>query len=351
MTPASISVLVVDDSAFMRTALSRMITSDPQLRVVSTATNGREALEKIEALQPDVITLDLEMPVMDGLCVLRELQQRGERPVIVISSLAQEGADATFDALSLGAFDYIPKLQSYASLSIVEIRDELTRKIHAAAQWGRGLNANRVIPVSQSSVRTSGVPVPEMVAIGCSTGGPRALQTILPLLPADLPVPVLVVQHMPVGFTGPFANRLNSLCRLEVREASLREPIEPGAVLIAPAGWHLQVDRYSKRPQVVLTHEPAGLYHRPSVDVMMLSVCERYGARCLGVILTGMGNDGVEGMRAIYDCGGVTLGQDESTCTVYGMPRACAEMGVLRQVLPLSAIPQGIASLCRSRAA
>jgi len=346
-----ITGLVVDDSAFMRTALSRMISSDKDLGVIGTATNGREALEKIELLQPDVITLDLEMPGMDGLSVLRELQHRGQRPVVVISSLAQEGADATFEALSLGAFDYIPKLQSYASLSIVNIRDELSAKIRAAAEWGRSQGESRVQCLSAASLRPVATPMPEIVAIGCSTGGPRALQTILPLLPPDLPVPVLIVQHMPVGFTGPFAKRLNSLCRLEIREGGNRDPIQPGVVLIAPAGWHMLVERHSRRPQIVLSHEPTNGCHRPSVDVMMLSVCERYGARCMGVILTGMGNDGAEGMRAIYNAGGLTLGQDESSCTVYGMPRASAEMGVLRQILPLSAIPQAIASVCRMRAA
>lgn len=346
-----ISVLVVDDSAFMRTALSRMIGSDSDLRVVGVAANGREALDKIETLHPDVVTLDLEMPCMDGLSVLRELQRQEERrPVIVISSLAQEGADATFEALSLGAFDYIPKLQSYATLRIVEIRDELTQKIHAAAQWGRGRRDIRTINVPISPLHTPDALYPEIVTIGCSTGGPRALQTILPLLPANLAAPVLVVQHMPIGFTGPFAVRLNSLCPLEVREARTRDPIEPGEILIAPAGWHLQVDRYSRRPEVILTREPEGLYHRPSVDVMMRSACERYGPRSMGVILTGMGDDGADGMRAIYNAGGITIGQDESTCTVYGMPRACAELGVLRQVLPLAAIPQAVASLCQSRA-
>jgi len=349
MSTGPISVLVVDDSAFMRTALSRMISSDLGLHVVDTAASGREALEKIESLEPDVITLDLKMPGMDGLGVLRELQRRGERPVIVISSTAQEGADTTFEALSLGAFDYLAK-PSHASLRILDIREELTQKIRAAAEWGRHRHENRAVRLATSPPQASDMPIPEMIAIGSSTGGPRALQTILPLLPADLPVPVLVVQHMPIGFTAPFASRLNSLCRLEVREASLREPIEPGAVLIAPAGSHLQVDRRSKRPEVVLSREPASLFHRPSVDVMMLSVCERYGPRCLGVILTGMGNDGAEGMRAIYKAGGITVGQDESTCAVYGMPRACAEMGVLRQVLPLSAIPQSINSICHARA-
>ncbi len=348
---STISVLVVDDSTFMQTALSRMISSDLELQVAGTAANGREALEKIETLQPDVVTLDLNMPGMDGMSVLRALKNRKVPPIIVISALTQEGAYATFEALSLGAFDWVQKPQSCASLSVVGIRDELTQKIHAAAQWGRRRRENRAVSLPSSVLQTTDMPIPEIVAIGCSTGGPRALQAVLPLLPADLSVPVLVVQHMPIGFTGPFANRLNALCPLDVREARLRDPIGPGAVLIAPAGWHLQVDRYSRRPEVVLTHEPANLYHRPSVDVMMLSVCERYGERCLGIILTGMGNDGAEGMRAIYQAGGITIGQDESTSTVYGMPRACAEMGVLRQVLPLSAIPQSIASLCRSRSA
>lgn len=344
---SSIRVLVADDSAFMRTAITRMIESDPELSVAGTALNGLEALQKISALQPDVVTLDVEMPGLNGLDTLRRIMKESPRPVIMVSSLTQEGAETTLEALSIGAFDYVPKQQSFASLDIVKIRDDLVSKIKAAAD-----NSRRRRPVAKVAAAPSvSAPGPRpsthvpasVVALGTSTGGPKALQEILPLLPEDLPVGVLIVQHMPIGFTGPFARRLDNLCRISVREATHDQTVEPGVVYIAPAGKHMTVIRRpSAKVAIRLSQTPEGLLHMPSVDVMMLSVAEAYRGSSMGVIMTGMGADGLQGMQAIAREGGLTVGQDEASCTVYGMPRSCAEAGFLERVVPLMRIPEQI---------
>ncbi len=349
---APIRVMIVDDSAFMRTALTRMIQSDPKLQVVGSANDGQQALELIPKLNPDVITMDIEMPRMDGLQALRRVMADAPRPVIMISSLSQEGARATLDALDAGAFDYIPKQLSYVSLDIVKIREELVSKVHAAAESGIRYRPRRMaLPNALSGppvpviATMSALPVPSVVCLGTSTGGPKALQQILPLLPANLTAGVLIVQHMPPGFTRPFAERLNGICRVKVKEAEEEDWIEPGVVLVAPAGWHMTPFRKThSRYAVHLAKLPAGTLHMPSVDVMMLGAAEVFHALAMGVILTGMGNDGEAGMRAIHAAGGLTIGQDEATCTVYGMPRACALAGVLHRAVPLLQIPAEIVS-------
>ncbi|MFZ0286626.1 MAG: chemotaxis response regulator protein-glutamate methylesterase [Terriglobales bacterium] len=338
-----VSVLVVDDSAFMRTALTRMIESDPALRIAGTAQNGMQALERIVDLQPDVVTLDVEMPGLNGLETLKRIMQEFPRPVIMVSSLTKDGAESTLEALEIGAFDCVSKQESFASLDVVKIREDLIAKIRAAAELNRRRTAGQIVnkPASTriAASRTSLVQ-PTLVALGTSTGGPKALQQMLPLLPRDLAVGVLVVQHMPVGFTGPFANRLNQLCQVEVKEATHDQIIEAGVVYIAPAGRHLTVMRRSSAKVVVrLSASPEDTLHRPSVDVMMLSVAEVFGPLAMGVIMTGMGADGVQGMKAIGKAGGLTVGQDEASCTVYGMPRSCAEAGVLQRVVSLTQIP------------
>ena len=343
-----IRVLVADDSAFMRTALTQMIESDPELRVSATAQNGTEALEKVNFLQPDVVTLDVEMPEMNGLEALRRIMQSSPRPVIMVSSQTSKGAETTLEALACGAFDYVAKQSSFVALDIVNIRDELIAKIKAAAESGRRQPHTPVTTVAASApkavARRAVNITPTIVALGISTGGPKALQEILPMLPADLQVGVLIVQHMPLGFTGPFARRLDDLCQISVCEAENEAPIHPGVAYIAPAGQHMTVyhrptlGQYSIR----LSHTPEKTLHTPSVDVMMRSVAETFRAASMGVIMTGMGSDGLEGMRAIVHEGGVTLGQDEASCAVYGMPRACAEKGLLQKVVSLPHIPEQI---------
>jgi two-component system chemotaxis response regulator CheB len=345
-----ITVLIADDSAFMRTALRRMIESDPDLKVVDTAQNGLDAIEKAARLNPDVITMDIEMPRLDGLGALKRLMGENPKPVIMISSLTQEGAEATMEAFDLGAFDCIPKQLSYASLDILEIRDQLVARIKAAAvspvaRRKRIQNSSPLPPPPVLKRQAPATFFPQLIAIGTSTGGPKALQDILPRLPADLPVGIVIVQHMPPGFTGPFARRLDSLSAIKVTEATNEENVEPGRALLAPATWHMTLFRRTAAQLAVrLSKTPENTLHRPSVDVMMLSAAEVCGAHTMGVILTGMGSDGAQGMKAIAEKGGYTIGQDESSCAVYGMPRSCAEMGILNRVLPLGQIPGEIVS-------
>jgi two-component system, chemotaxis family, protein-glutamate methylesterase/glutaminase len=348
---SQVRVFVIDDSAFMRTSLSRMISSDLGLRVVGTAANGNDALQRIPALDPDVITLDMEMPGLNGLETLKRIMNEHPRPVIMVSSVMVNGAEITFRALAAGAFDYLPKNLPSGSLDISHVRDNLVAKIKAAAE---SRNRSRPRPVARKPPHSAHLPkrqrssLPaEIVAIGISTGGPQALQEILPLFPADLPVPIIVVQHMPKGFTAPYAKRLDSLCAVTVREASQREVVQPGVVYIAPAGAHLVVERSNLKTSICLTEEPSGLQHIPSIDVMMHSVAAAWGPLTMGVIMTGMASDGSQGMEAIYREGGLTVGQDEETCAVYGMPRLCAEMGILDRVVPLMQIPQEIVQASR----
>jgi len=340
--PGEIRVLITDDSAFMRTALTRLVQSDPDLVVVGSARDGTEALEAIRKFQPDVMTLDLEMPRLGGLDLLRVLQQHGSKlPVIVVSSLTSDGAEATLEAFELGAFECIPKPQSYACLDIVKIRDELAAKIKAAASC----ESERQFPIAppirnrRSRGGSEALPLPQVIAIGISTGGPKALQMMLPQLPADFPVPILIVQHMPPGFTQAFAQRLNHLCPMAVSEARDGQKLEPGNALIAPGGKHMVLQQTHTRLQVRISSEPSHTLHIPSVDVMMRSVADCCRGRSLGLIMTGMGSDGVQGIQAIAKAGGFTLGQSAESCSVYGMPRACAELGLLQRVVDLDDVP------------
>jgi two-component system chemotaxis response regulator CheB len=361
---SAIRVLIVDDSAFMRTALSRMISSDPALLVVGTAANGIEALERIPALNPDVVTLDVQMPGLDGAQTLKRIMAECPRPVIVVSSLSPNDAETTFHALQAGAFDYVPKQLSSSSLDILHIREDLITKIKAAVQSWR---PRAFVPQPSSSRKPPRPADPlaaslrrdfpasplAIVALGISTGGPKALQEILPALPRSLSVPIVIVQHMPVGFTGPFARRLNSLCALSVREAAHGASLEPGVIYIAPAGRHLTIERSGARASICLSEAPLNQLHTPSIDVMMKSVAAAFQSQAMGIIMTGMGADGSQGMRAIHECGGFTVGQDEPSCAVYGMPRVCAEMGILHHVVPLNQIPYEVlqATGCAKRSA
>ena len=342
-----IKVLIVDDSAFMRTALSRMVAYDPGFSVVGTAASGTEALQKIAALDPDVITLDVEMPGLDGLETLRRIMAQFPRPVIMVSSATLQDAEVTFDALAAGAFDYVPKRLSSTSLDILHIGEDLIAKIRAAAESRhsrRPLNELRKPPRAADRATKQGSHcVPAVVALGISTGGPKALQDILPALPVDLPVPILIVQHMPAGFIAAFAKRLNSLCAVRVCEASDGETVEPGVVYLAPAGFQMKIDCLpNSRMLISLSGKAENQVHVPSVDVLMQSVASAFHSQAMGIIMTGMGSDGAQGMKAIHRAGGLTVGQDEPSCAVYGMPRVCAEMGILDRVVPLSLIPHEI---------
>jgi two-component system, chemotaxis family, protein-glutamate methylesterase/glutaminase len=348
-------ILIVDDSAFMRAALARMIKSEAGFEVVGTACSGADALEKIAALDPDVVTLDVQMPGMDGLETLRHIMTDFPRPVIMVSAATDKDAEITFNALSAGAFDCVPKQMSSSSLEIAHIRSDLISKIHAACQARRSrfphaLSRKPPQPAHQTLAGFRGVN-PAIVAIATSTGGPRALERILPRLPGDFPVPILIVQHMPASFLTSFAQRLHSLCAIEVHEARDKEIVRPATSYVCPAGLHIRVQRGTPGSPafISLDRNPADALHIPSADVLMESVAKVYGSRAMGVILTGMGSDGSQGMKAIHQAGGLTVGQDEATCTVYGMPRACAELGVLMRVVPLSEIAREMLQAVRRR--
>ena len=344
-----VRILVIDDSAFMRKAISMMLESDPEIEVVGMAHNGEDGLEMVKSLKPDLVTLDIEMPRMDGLTALRHIMSENPTPVMMISSLTTQGAAATLEALSLGAVDFIPKQLSYVALDIVKIKDELLSKVkHIArnkARLGRALSARPkqdaskpkpalLMPSDNSSSKSPKKRI-NVVAIGTSTGGPPALQAIIPLLPKNLPVPVTVVQHMPPTFTKSLAERLDSLSQVSVKEAENGEPLKAGMVYIAPGGKHMTIKSRATGNEILLSDEPSTTLHRPAVDIMVKSVAETYGSNVLGVILTGMGSDGLEGMRLVKQKGGSVYAQSESSCVVYGMPRVVVESSLADKVVSL----------------
>ena len=349
-----IRVLIVDDSPFMRKALERMLAAAEDIEVIGSARDGQDALEKIPQLKPDIITLDVEMPRMDGLSCLKRIMVEMPLPVLMVSSLTQEGAQATLEALALGALDFIPKESSFASQAILQIQQDLQEKVRKLARSPRF----RKFPPPPTVVRPSipppalsrpwhsspapaapgtlsGSPMAELLAIGCSTGGPKALQDLLPGLPKALPVPCLIVQHMPASFTKPFAERLNSLCEVDVKEAEHGEIAHPGIVYIAPGGIHMNYRQRGSQIILELNPEPANSIHRPSVDIMFQSVAENCTRQVLAMILTGMGSDGAKGMELLKAKGAHTLAEAEETCVVYGMPRAAFERGCVDQVAPI----------------
>ncbi|MCP4581290.1 MAG: chemotaxis response regulator protein-glutamate methylesterase [candidate division Zixibacteria bacterium] len=347
---SQVKVLVVDDSAFMRKAISMMLESDPDIKVVGMGHDGNEGIELVKKLKPDIVTLDIEMPRMDGLTALKHIMADNPTPVMMISSLTTDGASATLDALQLGAVDFIPKQLSFVALDIVKIKEQLIQKIkHIAQNKNRLLRQirSRTIPKSPSSMnkRSSRTTGPtsildctgrkeaNIVAIGASTGGPPALQAIIPRLPRNLPVPVVIVQHMPPTFTKSLADRLNSLSKVAVKEAEQSEPLKAGVVYISPGSQHLTVKDSSSLKQVRLSDEPSDTLHKPAVDVMMRSVANAYGSKTLGVILTGMGSDGLEGLKVVKQKGGKILAQNEDSCVVYGMPRSVVENKLANKVV------------------
>jgi two-component system, chemotaxis family, protein-glutamate methylesterase/glutaminase len=349
---APIRVLIADDSAVMRSELFRMLDSNPQIRVCGTARNGQEVVEKTKLLQPDVVTIDVDMPLLNGVEALKRIMRECPCPVIMFSSATREGAEITLEALSAGAFDYLPKVSSHRGENALKLQQELIEKIEAASHsWLARRRAPLPLSVHPPALRIGWPqrlrPIPRIIVLGTSTGGPQALQGLLPELPGDLPVAMIVVQHMPPGFTAPLAKRLDGLSRVKVCEAGHGQAVVPGTVYIAPAGRHTTLSRNSEarnshQVSICLSYNPSGTVHKPSVDVTMLSVAEVFGNHTLGIILTGMGTDGLQGMTAIHDAGGLTMGQDEASSVVYGMPRCCAERGILQQVVPLSEVPRHI---------
>jgi two-component system, chemotaxis family, protein-glutamate methylesterase/glutaminase len=333
-----IRVLVVDDSTFVRQALSRMLGSQPDIEVVGTAIDGQDGYEKVLALRPDVVTLDVKMPRMGGLEALSRIMAECPTPVLLLSSLTSEGGDVTLRGLELGAMDFVDKSSVQGHMNLLSLSEELQAKVRALASVPRGRLRVGAASAAAAAPAPALVRRPvqaEVVVIGTSTGGPPALQALIPRFPEGLGSAILVVQHMPVGFTRSLAERLDARSVLRVREAQDEEPVLPGVVLVAPAGVHMKVRRRGPHVRVWLDEEPRGALHRPSVDVLMASVAKIYGRKSLGVVLTGMGSDGVEGLRAIRLAGGRTLAESEESCVIYGMPKAAVEAGVVDHVVPL----------------
>lgn len=336
-----IRVLVVDDSAFVRQALQRMLRDDPEIEVVGAARDGRQCLELLGELRPDVVTLDLQMPGMGGLEALERIMATQPVPVLLLSSQAHQGADVTLRALELGALDFIDK-SSVGSMDLLSLSDELRAKIHALARVAPEQLLRRAAPAGAPAADEPRNAAAEALVIASSTGGPSALQALIPRLPATLRAAVLVVQHMPPGFTRSLADRLALKSALPVREASDGEPVARGQVLIAPAGRHMKLRRRADRVKVWLDEEPRSALHRPSADVLMASAAKVYGARAMGVVLTGMGSDGALGLLAIRAAGGRTLAESEQSCVIYGMPKAAVEAGAVERSLPLWRMAEAI---------
>ena len=336
-----IRVLVVDDSALMRKLIPLILERDPDIEVVGTAMDGNFALRKIAELQPDVVTLDLEMPRMDGLETLRMIMRGAPLPVIVFSSHSKQGAYATFKALALGAIDFAAKPENAAAGNLEAVASQLVEKIKVAKRAGGPKALPKAQPeVSKQNKKRSrpALPPTRIIAIGISTGGPNALQYTLSQFPADFPAAFVVVQHMPEGFTEMFARRLDECCALDIQEAKSGDLLVAGRVLICPGNRHILARRMPRGEMVVLSDTAPINGHRPSADILFHSVAQEFGPTSVGLIMTGMGEDGAEGLGAIKAAGGLTIAQSEESCVVAGMPRAAIQRGHASKILALEAL-------------
>lgn len=372
-----IKVLVVDDSIFMRKALESLLSGESDIEIVGLAKNGKEGVEMAEQFHPDVITMDIEMPTMDGITALELIMKKNPTPVIMVSSLTKEGAEATLKALDLGAVDFMTKdSQSFGGADIEKGLKDKIRKFaknkgvvrllthstlsqpqqapsyklsgtfpaqapHVSTPFAHGAQNGNVDGSKRVVVNKAGIK--RVVALGTSTGGPQSLQRVIPLLPADLGVPVVVTQHMPPNFTQSLASRLNTLSKVEVVEAQGKEKLEPNVVYIAKGGYHLKFKKVGPSVYTELSTEPSNVFNIPGVDVMVDSIAELYGKECLGVIMTGMGSDGCKGLTNLKKIGGTIIAQNEPSCIVYGMPRAVVEAGIADEIVPLDEIAARIA--------
>jgi two-component system, chemotaxis family, protein-glutamate methylesterase/glutaminase len=351
-----IKVLIIDDSALVRKLLSDILSSDPQIQVVGSAPDPLIAVRKIQTLKPDVITLDIEMPRMDGLTFLEKLMRSNPIPVIMFSSLTQRGAEATMKALSLGAIDFITKPKVKLTESMETLRLNILTRVKAAAtaKLRKAITPPLVVPpkYGMDEVLTASRIPParegeKVLVIGASTGGTVAIEQILNKLPKDSP-PTLIVQHMPPIFTRSFAQRVNGLTEMEVSEACDNDQLKRGSALIAPGGQHMILNKGPKGYYVTVKDGPPVNRHKPSVDVLFRSAANTLGKNAIGVILTGMGDDGARGLRELHDSGAFTVAQDEETCVVFGMPKVAIEMGGVDKVLPLSSIPNFVLNLAKT---
>ncbi len=345
----SVRVLVVDDSALMRKLIPQILERDDAIEVVGTAMDGNFALKKIEELRPQVITLDLEMPGLNGIDTLKAIMRKHRLPVIVVSSHTTAGASITLRALALGAFDFVAKPQEVSG-HMPDIAQELISKIKAAAH-SKGIS---IQPVSEVAPRISKAAIPagpatRIVAIGISTGGPNALHHVLTQLPGDFPGSILIVQHMPEGFTEMFARRLDESCAIRVKEAVSGDLLLAGRALICPGNRHLKAKRLPLGEVAVLSDDPRVNGHRPSVDVLFHSLAEEFGSRGIAVLMTGMGEDGAAGLGEVKKAGGTTIAQSEDSCVVFGMPKAAIERGFATRVVHLDALANTLQAQCGGR--
>jgi two-component system chemotaxis response regulator CheB len=351
-----IRVLIVDDSAFMRKIIGDILSSSPDIDVVARARNGDEAIQRFRENAPDVVTLDMEMPGKNGLDVLREMMEIKHVPVVMVSSLTKEGANITMQALDAGAVDFVTKPSGTISLDMDKVGDELRRKVVAASRasvqnafstrWG-GYGHSQTIsapPVHRESARKL-----ELVVIAASTGGPNALQEVVPALKADFPLPVLIVQHMPPGFTSSFALRLNERSQLTVLEGCDGMPVKKGTVIVAPGGVHLVVEKKGAELVCRLTETPPVRSVRPSADVLFTSVAKAAGGGVIAVVLTGMGKDGMDGTRLLRSKGAYVIAESKETCVIFGMPGSVIEAGLADDVLPLYSIAAGIERVVKNQ--
>ena len=342
---AKIRVLTVDDSALMRQVLATLLSKDPGIEVIGSAPDPFIAREKIKALNPDVLTLDVEMPKMDGLTFLEKLMRGHPMPVVMVSSLTEAGCQTTLRALELGAVDFITKPKIDLREGMEDVAQDLIAKVKAAAQAkvrskGRdsGAGGKGVASLLTSSmIKTTDT----IIAIGSSTGGTEAVKDVLMALPPNTP-PIVITQHMPERFTKTWADRMNSLCRISVKEAEDGDSVLPGHALVAPGSYHMTLVRSGARYTVRINQDPPVNRHRPSVDVMFASVAQYAGANAVGVILTGMGGDGAKEMLTMKQAGAFTIAQDEASCVVFGMPKEAIKLGGVDKVLPLAEIPAAI---------
>lgn len=377
-----INVLVVDDSSFFRRRVSEIIEQDPDLHVIDTAVNGKDAVEKNSAIKPDVITMDIEMPVMDGISAVREIMQRQPVPILMFSSLTHDGAQATLDALEAGALDFLPKKFEDIARNRDEAIQQLLSRIKQISKRRFFKRANPVAtPVTHTasdkrrfttsaslstdaslktstSVRSSISPVRErasrapssykLLAIGTSTGGPVALQTILTQLPANFPTPILLIQHMPAAFTAAFASRLNGMCKIQVKEAEQGDVLKPGCAYLAPGGKQMMIEGSASGGKIVIkADDSTRLTYKPSVDLTFASIAKIYQSSVLAVVLTGMGADGREGARMLKSAGSIIWAQDEASCVVYGMPQAVTVAGIATQSISINQMSAKIqAEIC-----
>jgi two-component system chemotaxis response regulator CheB len=344
-----VRVLIVDDSAFMRKVIGDILSADPNIEVVGRARNGEEALLRLADVSPDVVTLDMEMPGKNGLDVLREMMAIKPVSVVMVSSLTKEGANITMQALDAGAVDFVTKPSGTISLDMDKVGDELRDKVIAAsraslhnaasARWTKGAEprTQTVVPTRRDNHHQ-----PELLVIASSTGGPNALQEVIPALRADFPLPVLIVQHMPSGFTSSFAFRLNERSELTVLEACDGMPIRKGVVAIAPGGYHLIVEKKGMELVCRLTETPPVRSVRPSADVLFKSVAEVVGGSVITLVLTGMGRDGLDGTKLLRSRGAYVIAESKETCVIFGMPGSVIEAGLADEVLPLYSIAAGV---------